>query len=147
MTQAKKWSQGYYTPRHPEKYVGNVNKIVYRSSWEQKLNIFLDNNPNILLWSSEPFAIPYLKPTTQQIHKYYPDYWIKYRNKKGEIVQEVIEVKPSKQKTRSRSRNPKQRLYEDLVFAINTAKWQAAQQWCKKRGLKFRIVDEMELFK
>jgi len=87
-----KWVQGFFKPKHPEKYKGNINKIVFRSSWELKFNQFLDQNPNILEWSSEPFGIPYYKPTTHKIHKYYPDYWIKYRDRNGNVIKKLLKL-------------------------------------------------------
>ena len=139
--------QGYYTPQNPKKYRGDITKIRYLSSWEYKFNQFLDSNPNVLEWSSECIAIPYLKPTDRRVHKYYPDYYIKYKDKNGNIKQEIIEVKPKKQTRRSRSKNPKTRLYEDITYAINMAKWDACQNFCNKYNIKFRILTEQELFR
>ncbi|KKL19318.1 hypothetical protein LCGC14_2466650, partial [marine sediment metagenome] len=59
---AKNWRQGVYEVRNPNKYVGDLKKVIFRSSWELYMNQFLDNNPNILRWSSEEFYIPYIKP-------------------------------------------------------------------------------------
>jgi len=30
--------KGKYTPKHPEKYIGDVKKIIYRSLWERKIH-------------------------------------------------------------------------------------------------------------
>lgn len=148
-------NQGKYKPRHPEKYVGNVDNICFLSSWELHMNKFLDGNPNILRWSSEEIAIPYVKPTTGKVHKYYPDYWIEYRDRDGNIHQEIIEVKPDAQtrppkttKRKTTSAKTKQRIMnEQITYAVNVAKWQACQQFCDKQGVKFRIVTERDLFK
>ena len=142
-----RFRQGFYTPRNPDKYVGNLAKIRYMSSWELQTNKFFDSNPNILRWSSEEIAIPYTKPTTGRVHRYFPDYWIEYKTSRGDIVQEIIEVKPKAQTKRTRSRNPKTRLYEDLTLAINIAKWESAKRFCDKYGIKFRIITENEIFK
>lgn len=143
---ASRFQQGYYTPRNPSKYVGNVSKIRYMSSWELELHRFFDGNPNVIRWASEEIAIPYVKPTDGKIHKYYPDYWVEYRTKAGDLVQELIECKPSQQTRQPRS-NSKHRLYEQLTFAVNTAKWAAAQEWCRQRNITFRIVTEKSIFK
>ena len=143
---ANNFRQGIFTPKHPNKYVGDVNKIRYMSSWELELHKFFDGNPNVLRWSSEEIVIPYIKPTDGLIHKYYPDYWVEYQTKNGEIVQEVIECKPATQ-TRQPRGNRKHSLYEKVTFAVNTAKWAAAQEWCRQRNLKFRIVTEKSIFK
>lgn len=144
---AKTFRQGVFEPKHPEKYVGNVDNIVYRSSWELKFNQFCDNNPNILRWASEEIKIPYIKPTDNRVHHYYPDYWIEYKNKSGQVVREIIEVKPSTQTRAPRRKKARQQLYEQLTYAINIAKWTYAKKWCEERGIKFRIVTEKELFR
>ncbi len=142
-------NQGFYKPRHPEKYVGDVNKIRFMSSWELQADKFLDDNVNVLRWSSEEIAIPYIKPTDGKAHKYYPDYWVEYRNKNGKIVSEIWEVKPKNQtqQPRTRGKNKKTQLRESITWAINIAKWEAATQFCNKYGLKFRIITENQLFK
>lgn len=144
------FKQGWYQLRHPEKYVGDITKIRYMSSWEFKTHEFLDNNPNILRWSSEEIAIPYLKPTDNRVHRYFPDYWVEYRNRHGQMVHEIWEVKPAAQTRKPRAskrKTTKTRLYEDLTYAVNTAKWQAAQQFCEKHGVIFRIMTERDIFR
>jgi hypothetical protein len=136
------FKQGRFIPKNPEKYRGDVEKIRYMSSWELKFNHFLDNNANILEWASEEIAIPYIKPTDGRLHKYYPDYYIMYKNKTGNIVREVIEIKPKSQVNLKKRAN----LYEQLTFAVNEAKWRAAEQFCQHHGFKFRIVTEDHLF-
>jgi hypothetical protein len=32
------------------------------------------------------------------------------------------------------------------VVAINYAKWAAAQKWCARQGLHFRVITENDLF-
>lgn len=145
MTKSK-FTQGYYKPKHPEKYVGDINKIRYMSSWELSTHSFFDNNQRVLKWSSEGICIPYIKPTDGKIHKYYPDYWIEFINTDGEIIQEVIEVKPLAQ-TRIPRTNNKHRLYEQITFAVNTAKWEACVAWCNKNNMTFRILTEKSIFK
>ena len=143
---ASKFTQGYYTLKHPEKYIGDPSKVRYMSSWELEMHRFLDNNTSVLKWGSEEIVIPYIKPTTGQVHKYYPDYWVEYVNKNGEIIREIIEVKPLTQ-TRQPRANSKHALYEQVQFAINVAKWKAAEAFCKQHDIKFRIVTERSIFK
>lgn len=143
---AKHFKQGYYTPKNPDKYVGDVTKIRYMSSWELELHKFFDGNPNVIRWASEEIAIPYYKPTDGRIHKYYPDYWVEFRTKTGDIVQEIIECKPAQQ-TRNPRAGTKYYLYEQATLAINKAKWAAAEEWCRQRNIRFRIVTEKSIFK
>lgn len=142
---AKTFKQGVYKLRHPEKYLGDPSKVIFRSSWELDMHRFFDNNPNILQWSSEEIAIPYIKPTDRKVHRYFPDYWIKYQTGTGEILEEIIEIKPNNQV----NIHTKKRLttYDKLTYAINVAKWKAATQFCEKHNLKFRILTEKQLFK
>ena len=138
-----KFRQGYYTPVNPEKYAGDVTKIRYMSSWELEFDKFLDNNPNILRWASECVPIPYIKPTDGRVHKYYPDYWVEYRNRDGQIIQEIIEIKPANQVQLGRRPST----YQQLTHAVNMAKWESCKKFCDARGIVFRVLTENELFK
>lgn len=147
-TVAKKsrFTQGYYTPRNPDKYIGDLTKIRYMSSYELETHQFFDNNPNVIRWGSEPIAIPYVKPTDGRIHKYYPDYYVEFKDKDGNIKREMIEVKPLAQ-TQTPRGNRKHILYEQVTHAVNIAKWQACQDWCRQHGVMFRIVTEKSIFR
>lgn len=142
-----KYKQGRYRPKNSSKYVGNVDNIVFRSSWELQFFKFCDTNPNVLRWNSEGIAIPYVKRTTGRVHRYYPDVFIEYKDKHGKILKELIEIKPLKETKPSRAKKHKQRLYENLTYSINQDKWTAAVKWCRERGIKFRILTEEQLFK
>lgn len=147
-TIAKKsrFKQGYYTPNHPDKYIGDLVKIRYMSSYELSVHQFFDNNPNVIRWGSEPIAIPYVKPTDGKIHKYYPDYFVEFKDKDGNIKREMIEVKPLAQTCTPRG-NRKHILYEQVMHAVNIAKWQACQEWCRHHGVTFRIITERSIFR
>lgn len=141
------FTQGNYIPKFPEKYVGNnISKIRYMSSWELSMHTFLDNNVNILKWSSESIAISYVKPTDGRIHKYYPDYYIEYLDKTGNLRREILEVKPEKQTKLSRARSAKNKLYEDIQYSINIAKWTACQNFCNQHGITFKIITEKSMW-
>ena len=66
---------------------------------------------------------------------------INMKNTNSNLI-ELVEVKPSKQAglTESKSRRDK------AAVILNKAKWTAAQEWCKRRGIKFRIVTENEIY-
>ncbi len=36
-------------------------------------------------------------------------------------------------------------LYECKTYAVNEAKWKFADDWCKNRGIEFKIITEREL--
>jgi hypothetical protein len=142
---AKNFVQGRYIPKNPEKYVGDLNKIVYRSSYELQMHQFLDNNTKVVEWSSEEIVIPYLYVLDHKIHRYFPDYYVAYINKSGEIIKEILEVKPLSQ-TKPPRKNSKHALYEQATYIKNVCKWKAAQRWCEERGYKFRILSERSIF-
>ena len=39
--------KGRYTLKHPEKYIGDAKKIVYRSLWERQAFKWCENNPKV----------------------------------------------------------------------------------------------------
>jgi hypothetical protein len=137
-----KYAKGTFTIKNPEKYVGTKQPI-YRSGWEHTFMLFCDNNPAIQEWASEPIRIPYRDPLTGKQTVYVPDFLIKYidRNQKAHV--EIIEIKPEKQQVLEKvGKNP----YDQAQFVKNMAKWEAANAWCKSRGLRFRIINENDIF-
>lgn len=150
-----RFRQGYFTPRNPEKYIGDLKKLFYRSSWELHAFKFLDNNTGVIMWGSELFAIEYPKPVPRsKIHpegwkraRYFPDLYVEYKHKSGKIIKELIEIKPLKQTKVSRAKKQSTKLQENYVHEINQTKWMYAKQWCEKRGIKFSICTEQELFR
>ena len=141
-----RFKQGQFIPKHPEKYVGRVDKIRYMSSYELEMHMFLDSNPNVLNWSSEEIVIPYVKPTDGKVHRYYIDYWVRYVDDNGEIKEELLEVKPKAQ-TRQPRKNHKHFLHEQVTYAVNLAKWEAAKKYADRNGMIFRIVTERSIYK
>lgn len=139
--------KGSFRPKNPTKYKGDPTGIVFRSSWELKFMIYLDAHPDVLEWSSEEFCIPYVSPVDGRVHRYFPDFWIKQRNKDGAIETLVVEIKPKKQTEPPvvQKRKTKRYINEVMTWGINTAKWQAAEQFCYKKSWKFRILTEQHL--
>jgi len=89
-----KYHQGKYKPVNPRKYKGDLNNIVFRSSWELNYFRYCDTNSNILKWSSESVVIPYVSPIDGEYHRYFMDVYMKYRTKLGLIEEVLIEIKP-----------------------------------------------------
>lgn len=137
----RRWAQGEYVVRNPAKYVGK-NRPRYRSGWELSFMVFLDQNNHILQWASEAISIPYRHPLTGKQTIYVPDFFIQYRTRDNTTRAEIIEIKPKKQSIIESKMNSRDR----AVVVINLAKWQAANQWCKRAGLKFRVLTEDQLF-
>lgn len=137
-----------YKPSYPEKYKGNPNNIICRSSWERKFCVWCDTNPNIIEWGSEEFWIPYKSPVDNRVHRYFPDFFIKVKDSTGTIKSYVIEVKPKRQTvppTTSPTRRTKTWINEVKTYAVNEAKWKAAREFCADRLLEFKIITEDEL--
>lgn len=137
-----RFAQGKYTVAHPEKYVGKKNPT-YRSSWELHFMRFCDNNPNIQKWASEAISIPYRCPITNKNTVYVPDFFIQYIDKTAKLHVELIEIKPQNQTLREKVGKNKN---NQIQYIRNVAKWRAAQAWCKNQGIKFRIINEQDLF-
>ena len=139
---------GKYFPRHPKKYKGNPTNIVYRSSWEKKFMNWCDLTESVSEWQSEEFFIPYRSPIDGRVHRYYPDFFVKYKDSHGKRRVLVIEVKPKKE-TKMPTTNPKRRTkswaYSVRTYAVNQAKWKAAKEFCKDNNYEFKIMTEHEL--
>ena len=135
--------KGKFRPQNPKKYKGDYTKIIYRSGWELKFMNYLDRQPEVISWSSEEIIIPYKSPIDNRFHRYYPDFWVK--TLKGESL---IEIKPKRQ-TQPPKENPKHRrryLKEVKTWGINSAKFAAAEQFCKSKGWEWRIITD-DVFK
>ena len=139
---------GKYQPKNPSKYIGDPTKIQYRSLWERKCMMKFDENPNIMRWASEEVAIPYVSPVDGKRHRYYPDFIVELKNKKGDIETLMIEVKPLKQTKppKKPKRMTKRFISEAKTFSVNMAKWDAAKQVCDKKGWEFRLLTEREIY-
>ena len=139
--------KGVYKPSNPKKYIGDFNNIIYRSLWERKFMYWADHNENILKWSSEEIWIPYLSPIDSRVHKYFPDFYIKYKDSSGKIQENLIEVKPKRQVEgpKPKARVTQKQLYEIKEYAKNQAKWKAAKEFCADRKWEFKILTEDNL--
>lgn len=139
--------KGTFKPRNPEKYRGDLSNIIYRSGWELKLMAYLDTHPDVLQWSSEEIIIPYRSPIDGKVHRYYPDFLVKKRNRQGMKETVLIEVKPYAQTMEPKPKKSRSKRYlsEVRTWAINSSKWKAAKEYCDDRGWKFMIMTEHEL--
>ena len=137
-----KFSQSIYQVKNLEKYVGS--KLPYcRSSWETTFCVFCDNNPAIEQWASEPIKIPYRDPLTGKPTVYVPDFLISYVDRHMKKHAELIEIKPANQMLREKvGKNP----YNQAQYVKNMAKWAAAAKWAQQQGIKFRVINEHDIF-
>lgn len=141
----REYVQGRFTPRHPQKYAGNVKDIVYRSSWELQMMNKFDLHPNVILWNSEGLAIPYVSPVDGRTHRYFPDFLIKIQLPDGTTRTYLLEVKPHAQtQLRTPKRQTRKFIQEVATYAVNKAKWYAAEEFCKDQGWTFKVITEKE---
>ena len=54
-----------------------------------------------------------------------------------------MEVKPIGQTLREKVGKS---LYNQEQYVKNLAKWEAATAWCRQKGIKFRVVNEDDIF-
>lgn len=138
-----RYYQGNYRPTHPEKYVGDVTSIQYRSSWELRFMRYADTNASILKWASEEIVIPYISPLDNQPHRYFPDFIIQTKDKTY-----IVEIKPSvqcKEPVFKKGTHKRRMIREVSAWAVNQAKWKAATHYANKKGMQFQIITEQEL--
>jgi len=143
----RKYRQGIYTCRFPEKYKGNVNQIIFRSGLELNAFKFFDNNPNVLEWASEETIIPYQNPLTGRVHRYFVDVYAKMQDKNGNIKKYLIEIKPHSQTLPpvQKNRKTKSLIYQQAEYVKNQAKWKSASEYCSKRNMSFVLITEKHL--
>lgn len=134
--------KGFFNPQNPDKYVGKKSPI-YRSSWELQFMRMCDAHPSIIAWDSEPIRIPYQNPLTRKNTVYVPDFLIVYQDAQGHRRSEVVEIKPKKETFVSEAKTKR----SQLALAVNAMKWKAAQAYCNKHGLTFRVINEDHIFR
>lgn len=139
--------KGRFSPKNPEKYKGDPTNIIYRSLWERKVMVYLDENPNVIEWNSEEIIIPYISPVDNRPHRYFPDFWVRARSKDGLTKTMLLEVKPKAQtkEPKKKSKVTKKYITEVMTWGVNQAKWKYAQEYCLDRGWEFKILTEDEL--
>lgn len=137
----KRFIQGYYKPKCPEKYIGKTVPI-YRSGIELKFFKFCDDNVNVIKWSSENITIPYWDIVTKKNRTYYVDNFVEIQE--GSIIKKyLIEIKDIKE---TKAPDPKKKkrkatlLYESCVWLTNNCKWKAANTFCSEHSMEFLLL-------
>jgi hypothetical protein len=121
----KKKKRGRY---HRGTYSSTKSGIQYnfRSGWEQKYMIHLDENPDVSSWTYEKLVIEYVSnQKTKKIRRYFPDFYVEF----SDGSKKVIEIKQKRK----------------LEQAIVKKKTTAAQAWCETFGATYVILTEIEL--
>ena len=133
--------KGRFKPQNPKKYKGDPSNIIYRSTWELRVMKYLDTQPKVEWWASEEMFVRYKSPIDERIHRYYPDFVVKTKEKTF-----MLEVKPFHQTQKPKQkRKTKKFLQEAATYAVNQQKWRAADIFCQEHGWLFKIVTEKDL--
>ena len=143
----KETYKGRYRPTNAKKYKGDLSEIVYRSSWELKFMKWCDTNDSVLEWGSEITVIPYRSPVDNKIHRYFVDFYIKVKDKSGNIKKYLIEIKPEKltKPPPIPKKKTKRFIEEVFMYGTNQAKWKQANEYCMDRGWQFLVLTEKDL--
>lgn len=152
MAGGRKTHKSMYKPKHPEKYAGDHTNIVCRSSWERTFAKYCDLNTSIIKWASETVVVPYFDRGSGKQRRYFPDFLIQIRQTDGSIKTIMVEIKPYAESVppvppKKKTKKTEMRLMEATqTYATNQSKWEAAREYCRKRGYSFVVITERELF-
>lgn len=102
-------------PYCSEKF-SNISRSVFASKWEVNFISLCETIDQVVELDNEPFGIPYIYEGKE--HKYYPDFIVN--------CQTVVEIKPEGRKS-------------DEIVQL---KAQAAEKYCKTKGLTYLILTE-----
>jgi hypothetical protein len=139
--------KGFFKPKNLNKYKGDPSNIIYRSRWELKFMMYLDERKEVISWGSEEVVIPYRSPIDGKIHRYFTDFIVTKINKDGIKETSIIEIKPLRQTKppKIQSKITKHYITEVKTWGVNEAKWKAAEAYCRDKGWNFQIFTEKEL--
>ena len=133
---------GRFIPKNPQKYIGDAEKIFFRSLWEAKVMEYFDSRPDVISWESEEDSVPYFSPVDLKVHRYFPDFIVTYYDINKNIIKEMVEVKPLHEADAAFAKSDRSK--DALV--INEAKWKAASLYCEERGMIFHVLTEKSIF-
>lgn len=100
-----------------------AGKIFYRSSYELRYYIMLDEDISVLNYIVEPFKIPY--KFNKRIRNYIPDILVEFIDN----AKMLVEIKPEKLVDK-----PK-----------NVAKRKSAVKYCVKNKIEYKLITEIDL--
>lgn len=147
-----RYHQGYFKPKNPEKYAGDPTRSIYRSGWELKVMSRFDRDPNVLKWASEELQVQYQCPIDPtRVRRYFPDFVARIKAKDGSLTTWMIEVKPRSKldaptPPKGKGKRAEARYLNELLdYRKNESKWKAAREYCRRHGMKFRVLTEKEL--
>jgi hypothetical protein len=131
--------KGTYTPKNRHKYIGNSERVIYRSLWERNVMRWIDENDDIVQFSSEEIVVPYFDESTNVHRKYFVDLWFKTKDGKTYL----IEIKPHRECVPPKTKvSSKKYLSEAMEYIKNQSKWKAAKMFAEKHGWEFQVWTE-----
>jgi len=145
-----KIEQGYYNPVNRLKYIGPVDRIIYRSGLEKEFMVECDTNPQIIRWQSEPdfLNIRYINPFKRRMATYYPDFYVQFNSKTKGLLHLVIEIKASNMMEIPKGGIAKMSNFVKKAFVLNQTKKQAAEKICASKGMIYLVMtDKSDFFK
>lgn len=156
---ARHFKQGWYNILNISKFMPPSDKFMksfnestqsvnYKSSYELRAFKYADMHPSILKWSIEPFAIQYIKPTTQKVHRYYIDMYLEFKSGDKFLVEikPFSETKPPRKPSKKTDKSILNYNRAIQTYLINQAKWKAATEFAQVNNMKFIILTEKDLF-
>ena len=159
----RQYSQGPYKLINPNKYFGN-DTPKYKSSFELRMMEWADKNKNVIRWAYEPYYIEYKMSVppgfpdwTYEIvdnkkHKYYIDFHVELLDVNGKLITYLLEIKPKSQtiepkEPKRKTRASVSRYVANMKeFIKNTCKWATTNEYCRRKGFEFRVLNEDNLF-
>jgi hypothetical protein len=147
MTRNKRPKPAKWYPKNPEKYHGDVNNIIVRSSWERRVLEWCDTNSAVIAYMSEETIIPYVCETDGRVHRYFIDLTVKIKDASGNIKTYIVEIKPEAQTMPPKFPGKQTKSYAEAVetFVKNQSKWKAAKKFAQERNIEFIILTERHL--
>ena len=141
-----RYKQGFFIPKNPNKCMNIMETnepqpIIFRSHWEKDFLEWMDGNSAITRYGSEIVKILYKDPIRNRETFYIPDAYFEVLDKNKKLQKYLIEIKPMKEAKLKESSNG----YDKLMVAKNAMKWASAIQFCKKRGITFKVLTEYDL--
>lgn len=134
-----------FRPKNKKKYIGDINSIICRSTWERALAGWADRNKSVSKWAVEYLVVPYYDKASGKRRRYFTDFYFEFTD--GTTL--VVEVKPfhETKPPKMPQRKTKQYFVKVAKYATNTSKWESAKKVCEENGWRFQVWTENHLKK
>ena len=132
-----------FRPKNLQKYIGNMDNIICRSTWERALAMWADRNKAVIKWGIENVIIRYFDKGKGKLRSYYVDFFMEFSDGRKWL----IEVKPKNQTIPPPKPKRMSRKYINAVmtYATNTSKWEEATRYAEEKNMKFYVWTEDHL--